>query len=434
LTKAARYYLLSIVAAVAIAAGIGFLFGRPWLFTSGALAILLALNIRNLLRLEHWLRNRTTLSAPDMPGPWGEVVAISNRLYRRKVFHKRRVMALLREFRRMTAAMPDGVVLLGPDHEILWFNRTAGDWLGLRRKLDYGNRIENLVRHPEFVKYMDSAGRRAEPRIRLRQHGERCLAIRLVATDTATQKLLVVRDVTREAQLDALRRDFVANASHELRSPLTVISGYVDAMASDPDLANTWQAPAHEMLRQTNRMRDILQDLLELSKLEATGGDAERSRVDVGGLLALLRKEVLSGPQHPASVTLDSQTNDWVLGSETELNSIFSNLISNAVKYTPSDGQVALRWWTDSQGGHVEVRDTGIGIAGEHIPRLTERFYRVDPGRSRKLGGSGLGLAIVKHALQRHGGRLEIQSKPGEGSVFTCHFPRERIQDRESVS
>jgi two-component system phosphate regulon sensor histidine kinase PhoR len=184
------------------------------------------------------------------------------------------------------------------------------------------------------------------------------------------------------------------------------------------------------MRRQSDRMRNIVQDLLELSRLEAQGGAAEMVPVDVPGMLALIRKDALARPEHPATIELQLDSDALLLGSETELHSILSNLVSNAVKYTPATGRVDIRWWTDHKGGHVEVRDTGIGIPAEHLPRLTERFYRVDAGRSRKLGGSGLGLAIVKHALQRHDGRLDVESVEGQGSTFTCHFPPARVAPR----
>jgi len=209
-----------------------------------------------------------------------------------------------------------------------------------------------------------------------------------------------------------------------------VITGYLDSLADDAELDPVWQAPVQEMRRQSDRMRGIVQDLLELSRLEAQGGEADRVPVDVGGMLALIRKDASARPGHPATIELELDSDAFVLGSESELHSIFANLVSNAVKYTPSEGRIDVRWWTDAKGGHVQVRDTGIGIPAEHLPRLTERFYRVDAGRSRKLGGSGLGLAIVKHALQRHGGRLEVQSVEGKGSAFTCHFPPPRIAAR----
>ena len=430
MSQPAWQYIASIVATVLVAAALGFLFGHTALFVAIALAILLALQVRNLLRFEHWLRHRTVESPPDMNGVWGQVVAITSRIYRRKVFHKRRVLTLLREFRRMTAAMPDGAILLGPNREILWLNRTAGNWLDLRRKIDHGIRVDNLVRHPALVEYLESGGTTAPPRIHLPKQGDRWLEFHLVRSSDSTQQLLLVRDVTSEARLESMRKDFVANASHELRSPLTVISGYLDALADDRSLDDAWREPVQEMRRQSDRMRGIVQDLLELSKLEAESGEAEQTPVDVGGLLALIRKDVLARPEHPETVELQLDSNASLLGSENGLHSVFSNLVSNAVKYTPAEGSIHIRWWVDASGGHVSVRDTGIGIPAEHLPRLTERFYRVDAGRSRRLGGSGLGLAIVKHALQRHDGRLEIQSVEGKGSTFTCHFPAARVQHR----
>jgi two-component system phosphate regulon sensor histidine kinase PhoR len=429
LSKPAWQHVAWIAAALLFAAAIGLPFDRAVPFVALGLAAILAYEVRNLVRLERWLRHRREQPTPNMDGLWGEVAAIVNRIYRRKVFHKRRVLALVREFRRITSAMPDGAVLLGPNREILWFNRMAARWLGLRRKLDYGIRIDNLVRNPEFVEYLDKGGGAAAPRVQVPADG-RWLLFHLVTSSGTGPQLLIIRDVTSEARLEAMRKDFVANASHEMRSPLTVVSGYLDALADDPALDPSWQPPVEEMRRQAERMRGILQDLLELSRLEAHGGEAELATIDVAGMLALIRKDALARPEHPSVVELHLDSPDLLLGSEAELHSIFANLVSNAVKYTPPEGRVDIRWWTDAKGGHVDVRDTGIGIAAEHLPRLTERFYRVDAGRSRKLGGSGLGLAIVKHALQRHGGRLEVQSTEGRGSTFTCHFPASRVAHR----
>jgi len=434
LTRPAWQHLAWIVGSLVAAAAVGFLFDRTLLFLVVVLAAWLAYEVRSLVRFEHWLRRRSSEAPPDLHGLWGEAIATASRLYRRKVFHKRRVLLLLREFRRMTSAMPDGAILLSSTREILWFNRMAGRWLDLQRKVDYGIRIDNLVRHPEFVEYLEKRGTTTPPRIRLPKAGDRWLLVRLVTTNASGQQLLILRDVTSEARLESMRKDFVANASHELRSPLTVIGGYLDALADEPGLDPAWHEPVQEMRRQSDRMRAIVQDLLELSRLEAHGGDAETVPVDVGGMLALIRKEALARPQHPSAIDLRIDSDAFLLGSESELHSIFANLVSNAVKYTPTEGRVDIRWWTDSKGGHVEVRDTGIGIPAEHLPRLTERFYRVDAGRSRRLGGSGLGLAIVKHALQRHGGRLDVQSVEGRGSTFTCHFPASRLAPRDEAA
>jgi two-component system phosphate regulon sensor histidine kinase PhoR len=431
LSKPAWRYLIGIVLALALACVIGWFFDRAALFVAVAAVLLLAAQVRNLLRFDRWLRHRASARPPDMTGLWGEVMAVTLRIYRRKVFHKRRVLTLLRELRRMTSAMPDGAILLGPAREILWFNRTAATWLNLRRKIDYGIRIDNLIRHPDFIDYVEQGGRGAPPRVHFPQFGDRWFVFNLVAAGESGLGLVIVRDVTSEARLEAMRKDFVANASHELRSPLTVIGGYLDTLADDEALDPAWREPVAEMRRQSDRMRGIVQDLLELSKMEAASGEADLQPVEVGGMLALIRKEALSRPEHPAVVELRLDSDALLLGDETELHSIFGNLVSNAVKYTPADGRIDIRWWTDERGGHVSVSDTGIGIPSEHLPRLTERFYRVDAGRSRKMGGSGLGLAIVKHALQRHGARLEIASEEGKGSTFTCHFPQDRVRSRD---
>lgn len=406
---------------------VGLATGRIALAFAVVLGIYAAVQLWNLLRLEHWLRRRRIENPPDISGLWGEVVAIVSRIYRRKQFHRARVTALLREFRRLTTAMPEGAVLLGPEHEILWFNHRAAEWLGLRRKRDFGIRIENLVRHPDFVGYLRSGEPDDGVVVQDTSDLNLWLSFHVVRTGVAERQLLMVRDVSREQQLQSMRKDFVANASHELRSPLTVITGYLDALADDQKLDPTWSAPILEMRRQSERMSTIINDLLELSKLESGEHPLEEEPVDIPGMLALLRKETLSIEHRPHEVRLTLDSSEWLRGVESELHSIVSNLLSNAVKYTPVHGEVELRWWTDADGGHIAVRDTGVGIAPEHIPRLTERFYRVDSGRSRDLGGSGLGLAIVRHALQRHDGTLTIESVEGRGSTFTCHFPAQRV-------
>lgn len=406
---------------------VGLATGRIALAFAVVLGLYAAVQLWNLLRLEHWLRRRRIEEPPDISGLWGEVVAIVSRIYRRKQFHRARVTALLREFRRLTTAMPEGAVLLGPEHEILWFNHRAAEWLGLRRKRDFGLRIENLVRHPDFVEYLRSDGPAEGVVVQDTSDPNLWLSFHVVRTGAAERQLLMVRDVSREQQLQSMRRDFVANASHELRSPLTVITGYLDALADDQKLDPTWSAPILEMRRQAERMSTIIRDLLELSKLESGERPLDEEPVDVPGMLSLLRKETLALEHRPHEVRLKVDSAAWLKGVESELHSIVSNLVSNAVKYTPSQGEIELRWWTDAEGGHVAVRDTGVGIAAEHIPRLTERFYRVDSGRSRDLGGSGLGLAIVRHALQRHDATLTIDSIEGRGSTFTCHFPPQRV-------
>lgn len=424
------FALFRLLALIAVAILGGLIWGRPLVWLACVLAGYLCLQLVNLYRLEHWLRLRNFLEPPEVGGVWSEVVTQVVRLHRRKRFHKQRMLQFFRELRRSTAAMPDGVVVLDANNEIIWFNRTAGRLLDLRRKLDLRIRIDNLIRAPDFVRYLEEGDHTVPVVVRWPVGGELFLSMQLIPYG-AGQQLMLVRDVTRQTNLEAMRRDFVANASHELRSPLTVISGYLqswgDALSDGAAAGQGWEAPVREMRRQAERMTEIIKDLLELSKLESTDSEAGEDEVDVAGMLSLLRKEVLAQERRPKEFTLRVESAYRLLGNEAEIHSAFSNLIANAVKYTPPEGRIEVRWWTDLEGGHLSVHDTGIGIPAEHIPRLTERFYRVDPGRARQHGGSGLGLAIVKHALQRHGGRLEIESVEGEGSTFTCHFPRRRV-------
>ncbi|HTT04022.1 MAG TPA: phosphate regulon sensor histidine kinase PhoR [Steroidobacteraceae bacterium] len=427
MTKSASWWQLGgrLLFALLIGAGVGELFGSFWAGIAIVLATALVLQLRHLMRLMRWLQGERQDEPPDLPDPWELLVSRVARLYRRKQFHKQRLLRLLRELRRSTAAMPDGVVVLNPQTEILWFNRTASRLLGLRGKGDVGLRIDNLVRQPEFGQYLRGAQYALPVTVRSAADVEQHLSLQIVPYG-AGQRLLLVRDVTREARLEAMRRDFVANASHELRSPLTVIAGYLETLAQDPGVDPLIAGPLQEMQRQAQRMSRIVQDLLELSRLESSDREAPSRPIDVVALMAQLRQDVLARSLHP-SIAVDADSRALLLGEELQIHSAFANLVDNAAKYTPPDGSVHIRWWTDQDGGHFAVSDTGIGIPREHLPRLTERFYRVDAGRSRSTGGSGLGLAIVKHVLQRHGAWLAIESVEGRGSRFICHFPPERL-------
>ena len=429
MTGAWSFALARLFGVLAMAVIVGWFVDRVELTVVAVLAGYLVLTFVRLYRLESWLRHRRTEAPPDFTGIWGNIVALVMRIYRRKQFHKRRIVQIFRESRRMTTAMPDGVVVMTGDNLIQWFNHNAARLLGLRRKVDFGQRIDNLIRHPDFTRYLEAKDYSFPIVVRSALGGGLHLSLHVVSYGTG-QRLLLVRDVSRWVRLEAMRKDFVANASHELRSPLTVITGYVDALADDPDLAPEWYGPLTEMRRQADRMRAVVNGLIELSRLESAVGEADEDPVDVCAMLTLLRREVLARDVHPREVDLQLDSDAKLLGSEPEIHSICANLVFNAVKYTPPDGRVDIRWWTDAQGGHFSVRDTGVGIAPEHLPRLTERFYRVDPGRARATGGSGLGLSIVKHALQRHGATLAVESEEGTGSTFTCHFPPRRVRVR----
>lgn len=404
----------------------GLLIGPIWLWLLAAACLYLGWQLVNLHRLDRWLRLRSQIDPPHIGGIWGDVIAQVGRLHRRKQFHKQRFVQLYRELRRSTAALPDGVIILSSQNEIVWFNRQAARLLALKRPVDVGLRIDNLIRSPEFVRYLHGDDFTMPLVIRPPLQAELYLALQVVPYG-AGQSLLLVRDVTRQMRLEAMRKDFVANASHELRTPLTVISGYLDTMADDSSIDAAWAGPIRDMRAQAQRMNTIIADLLELSRLESTDGEAVREPIDVSVLLQRMQRDALARTERPRQILLELETEDGLYGSLQELESAFTNLLVNGIKYTPTDGTVRMRWWTDDEGAYFAVVDTGMGIPAEHIPRLTERFYRVDAGRSRERGGSGLGLAIVKHALQLHGGWLEVQSTEGKGSSFTCHFPAQRI-------
>jgi two-component system phosphate regulon sensor histidine kinase PhoR len=401
---------------------------RWWLALTLILLAALGYHWRRLSLLLRWLRRNSTEGAPDWNGRWGEVATLMLHQLRRKQFHKHQLLRVLRQVRQSTAALRDGVVLLNPKAEIVWFNRAAARLLRLSSSSDHGLRIENLVRYPEFNAYLHSG--RYEPPIQVHvlQELERWLSLQLVPFGEG-QLLLLARDITSQARLETMRKDFVANASHELRSPLTVISGYLETLAADDSLEPALASPLAEMRRQAQRMNGIVEDLLSLSRLEAAERDAVSEPIDVAAVLAQLRKDVLARAVHPEKVRVRIDSKAELLGDPAQIHSAFHNLVDNAAKYTPASGSIDARWWVDDDGGHFAVIDTGIGIPIEHIPRLTERFYRVDAGRSRATGGSGLGLAIVKHVLQRHGATLEIQSSEGAGSQFTCHFPAARVRE-----
>jgi two-component system phosphate regulon sensor histidine kinase PhoR len=411
---------------------VGWLFGRPWVGLACALVVHLAWQLVNLFRLEWWLRHRSYADAPDVGGVWGEIIAQIVRLHRRKRFHKQRFVQLMRQLQRSTAALPNGVVILNAQREIIWFNRMAARLLNLRRTADLGLRIENLLREPEFAKYL-AVQDYSNPVVIRPTTGEDCYLSLQVVPYGDGQQLLLVSDVSRQMRLEAVRRDFVANASHELRSPLTVISGYLETLSQDPALDRDLQGPVAEMRRQAERMTGIIRDLLELSRLEESDEVVGGESLDVGALMSMLRKDVLARPTHPRDVRARVDSEAHLMGDEPEIHSAFSNLVDNAAKYTSPEGSIEMRWWVDDEGAHFSVTDTGMGIPAEHIPRLTERFYRVDAGRSRATGGSGLGLAIVKHVLQRHGAELEVQSVLGSGSTFSCHFPLQRVQQTRAA-
>ena len=424
--QAWAYTLARVAGLAALGVLLGLMLGSVIAGLLVMLSIALTWQLFNLYRLDYWLRARNLREPPNAGGIWGQVITQVVRLHRRKRFHKQRLLDVFRELRHSTAAMPDGVIVLNANNEIVWFNRMAMRLLSLRRRVDIGLRISNLVRDPRFVQFLDKADFSAPLEVPHANRDGLALSFQVVPYGRQ-QRLLLVRDVSRQVALESMRKDFVATASHELRSPLTVITGYLETLVQDTDIDPMLQGPLGEMRRQSDRMNAIVRDLLELSRLDAGDAEAAYDTIDVAGLLAMLKKDVTARPLHP-QISLAIESPAGLLGDEAEVHSVFANLVENAVKYTPDDGQVSIRWWVDAQGeAHLSVTDTGMGIPAEHIPRLTERFYRVDAGRARTTGGTGLGLAIVKHALEHHGARLHIESEEGVGSTFSCYFPARRV-------
>ncbi len=420
--------LLRLLAWIGAAALLGLWFGGLAWWLVGALAIYLGYVLRQTYRIERALRSGSWPQWDVTTGLWAEMAGRLSALRRKSRRRKKRYNQLLREIRESTGALADAGVLLNPEHEIVWFNRAAIDLLGLDRKTDLGQRIDNLLRAPEFARYLCAPTPEPISIPGVLRATDR-LSVQIIPYGRK-QSLLIARDVTRQQLLERTRKDFVANASHELRSPLTVIAGYLDTLQDADEVPEQWRRPLAEMQRQTGRMTRILEDLIELSRMESAIGEADESYVDVRGLLERIVATRTSGDC--AALQMDISADAGLLGSEAEIYSIFDNLIANALRFTPVDGTVRVAWRVDDTGANFVVSDTGIGIAEEFIPRVTERFFRLDPGRSRESGGTGLGLAIVKHALQRHGGELAISSRLGEGAEFICRFPLQRLAHRSA--
>ena len=405
-----------------------------WSLAAGV-ALYLGWTLKQLLRLHDWLRNHQPDEAPpDGYGLWGEVFDSIYHLQRRDQRVRGRLQAVIDRVQESTAALKDAVVMLDSEGNLEWWNRAAETLLGLKTPQDSGQPVTNLVRHPRFKEYFEQDSY-AEP-LDIPSPVNDHLRIQLYITRYGNNEhLMLVRDVTRIHQLEQMRKDFIANVSHELRTPLTVICGYLETLLDNVDDVNPrWKRPLSQMQQQGERMQTLLNDLLLLAKLEATDYPSDNQPVQVERLLRTVKSDAqaLSG-QRNQTITLEAQADVALKGSETELRSAFSNLVFNAVKYTPDGGSIRIRWWADASGAHLSVQDSGVGIDSKHLPRLTERFYRVDSSRHASTGGTGLGLAIVKHVLLRHRARLEISSVLGHGSTFTCHFAPVQVTKTLSV-
>ncbi|MDD4962573.1 MAG: phosphate regulon sensor histidine kinase PhoR [Gallionella sp.] len=389
-------------------------------------AMLLLLLLRQLwllFKLEHWLNDAQLETIPEAMGVWEEAFT---KLYKMVKKHKRTKQELATELKHIeqaTAALPEGVAILNAANRIEWCNPLAELHFGLNAQRDILQDITYLVRQPEFISYLHIAEADAPLVMHPSRHEDMVLSIKLISYGD-NKRLLISRDITQLERIEHMRRDFVANVSHELRTPLTVVNGFVENLQDMTDLSHDQVRHALGLVaEQTQRMSTLVSDLLTLSRLENEQSPPTQETITMSDLLDEVYQdgELLSHGRH--SLHLDNVGIPKLQGNREELRSAFSNLVSNAVRYTPAGGHIDLRWWTRAGQPVFSVQDNGIGIAASHIPRLTERFYRVELSRSRETGGTGLGLAIVSRIAIRHQAKLEILSTEGKGSQFLLVFP-----------
>ncbi len=406
---------------------LGLLFGNLHLYLLVGGGLYLTWHLYQVYRLSRWLEADKRSKPPFAIGIWKHINSTLSAIRSQGRGRKRKLNKMLNSFLESTGALPDAIVILNSDGRVEWWNGVAAEVLGLNRS-DRGNPLSSAITDPIFNHYLQAEDFRRP--LQMPAPVDEAISLEVRVVPYGKGKLLMqARDITRLHQLEVVRRDFVANVSHEIRTPLTVVKGYLETMQdSDDDALVGWRPILGQMQQQTSRIQSIVADLLLISRLET--GDA-KERQGVVAVAELLRgvvqqAEELSGDQaHRIDLDVDGRLS--IVGHGQELESAFSNLIFNAVRYTPAGGQITVRWWLSGSGPHLSVVDTGVGVEAAHIPRLTERFYRVDVGRSREKGGTGLGLAIVKHVLSRHDAHLDIESEPNRGSTFTCCFSHSRV-------
>jgi two-component system phosphate regulon sensor histidine kinase PhoR len=430
LRAAWRRTLAVLAALLAAATLVGLALGQAgWVLAATALGVL-AWHYWRLRRVLLGLTARRRWEPARGTGAWNELDYLLYRSQSEMRARKRRLLDMLRAYRAAAAALPDAVVVVERNSQrTIWFNRAATDLLGLRHPRDLGAPVVERLQPLPLARWL-AAGRNAEPMLDAPSPVDERLRLNLrLIPYSEDYWLLVARDVSKLLRLEQMRQDFVANVSHELRTPLTVVHGYLDML--DPADFPPWQPMLAEMQKQSQRMTRLVEDLLTLSRLESRDSLPEES-VAMAPMLATLRREAEAYSHGRHVIEIHDDAGCDLLGSTQELHSAFSNLVTNAIRYTPAGGRVDVEFARSADGGAVlAVRDTGYGIPEAHIPRLTERFYRVSSSRSRESGGTGLGLSIVKHVLGLHQARLSIESTVGQGSTFACQFGPERVRPRQ---
>jgi two-component system, OmpR family, phosphate regulon sensor histidine kinase PhoR len=416
---AAELRRLATIFAICIVLGL-FTGHLAWSLLFGVSSYVLAM-LYHMRRLNQWLLSASNTEPPEANGIWGEIFDNIHNLQRKQQTETENLQAVIKRIQEITSALKDGIIILDWRGHIDFWNPAAHRLIGFHSK-DQGHSVINFIRHPKFVSYFE-AGDYSEPlELPSPRHHAKHLQFQITRFGQS-ERLIVIRDVTQLHSLEQMRQDFVANVSHELRTPLTVINGYVETL-KDNNKIPTWTKPLQQMQEQSQRMTLLVNDLIMLSRLETTEIGHNQKKLQLEPLLVLIKNEAEAiALAKNQTITLTCESPISFMGNEKELHSAFSNLAINAVKYTPENGKIDLRLWQDSHHIYFSVTDNGPGIESKHIPRLTERFYRVDASRSSATGGTGLGLAIVKHVLMRHDGILYITSEVGKGSVFTCLLP-----------
>jgi two-component system phosphate regulon sensor histidine kinase PhoR len=417
-----------------------------WLINTAVIALLVFAvgllfyiggHISWLHQLQTWFRNPDLKNLPEGSGVWEGLFATLLKYERNNIDNQNLLNAALERFNLTANAIPDGLVLLSPNNEIEWCTPNAESQLGLDLRTDKNLPIINLVRDRLFIAHLHNEDFSEPFKLKSWRNPEVLYEIQLIALATK-QKLLICRDMTQLEKVDSMRRDFIANVSHELRTPLTVVGGFLETLSDTEGAVPDHLKNYFDMMsEQTYRMRRIIEDLLMLSTIESNIDEPDDTEVDMTKLLKQIQNDALGLSQslyktkHKIEIDIDPELN--IIGAQSELQSAFTNLVSNAVRYTPKGGNIRITWSTLNDQALFSVIDSGIGIEQQHIDRLTERFYRVDRGRSRETGGTGLGLSIVKHILIRHQARLEITSEVGVGSTFCVVFPKTRVVKKKSV-
>ncbi|MGY8815110.1 MAG: phosphate regulon sensor histidine kinase PhoR [Gammaproteobacteria bacterium] len=418
----------------------GLIFGNVFLFLSMSLLLYVLWQIRVLNNLLQWIKNGKSQEPPDVSGLNDEILNQYENLKIRHKKRKKKLTSYLKRFKETTQALPDAIIVLGENNEIEWANSKAELYLGINHSLDKGQRINNLIRHPNLANFLNQKKKSffgTERSLDLISHinSDLHLEIRLVSFGK-TGRLLVARDITKIHKINKMRSDFIANASHELRTPLTVISGYLESFEdefSEKELIEEGRRVT-KMRTQAERMRRLIEDLLNLSSLETNEEPRHTEPVKIPDIITNIINEAraISGiVSHKFNTELDDEL--WMKGDRGQIYSAISNIVFNAVQHTPDLGNITIKWCLINNEGVLEVIDTGEGISPENIPRITERFFRVDSGRSREKGGTGLGLAIVKHILVNHKSRLEVESTLGKGSVFRFRIPNSLIIQKDII-